>query len=214
MNGTAPPSTFDRLLRRWWRRGRPTGTSEACPALARAFVPDPTRERGKPTVPRVFRRKRAVRPPAFQILPEPPPRLSSLRPTHRTRRRRRRRRRTEHPATHPTAQQPMPGLVPLHPPRHPPLRRRHLLRARLGPLFTLTQATKMLDRTNLSGSGSSSAPDSPDGPARQTFGLNICPPCRQGFIETVRKAREEIWACSPRWFGLLGPDKGVDVAAV
>jgi hypothetical protein len=72
----------------------------------------------------------------------------------------------------------------------------------------------MLDRTNLSGSGSSSAPDSPDGPARQTFGLNICPPCRQGFIETVRKAREEIWACSPRWFGLLGPDKGVDVAAV
>jgi hypothetical protein len=82
------------------------------------------------------------------------------------------------------------------------------------PLFTLTQAVEMLDRTDLSGSASSSTPDSPDGPARQTFGLNVCPPCRQDFVETVRKAREEIWTCLPRWFGLLGPDKGVDVAAV
>lgn len=71
-------------------------------------------------------------------------------------------------------------------------------------LFTLTQAAEMLDRTDFYVPGAAAAAGSEDGtaPDRRTFGLNLCYACKREFRERVRKAREELWSCLPRWFGL------------
>jgi hypothetical protein len=57
------------------------------------------------------------------------------------------------------------------------------------PLFTLLQAIEMLTRTDFS-----------NGVTRG--GLNMCHACKLDFAVTVGKAREEVWARIPGWFGL------------
>ncbi|KAG5349301.1 hypothetical protein E4T56_gene11640 [Termitomyces sp. T112] len=60
-------------------------------------------------------------------------------------------------------------------------------------LYTLTQAMDMLSRTDFS-----------DG--QRQCGLRICQPCKVDFAACAMKAREEVWAALPRWFGLTGED--------
>jgi len=57
------------------------------------------------------------------------------------------------------------------------------------PLFTLLQAVDMLNRTDLS-----------DG--EQQCGLRLCYPCKLDFAGAVGRAREEVWALLPYWFGI------------
>ena len=79
-------------------------------------------------------------------------------------------------------------------------------------LFTLTQAVEMLDRTDFYVSGSTPPGDGDNGsntnqpPPQRTFGLKVCPVCKQEFKEKVGKAREEMWSYLPLWFGLVGPE--------
>ncbi|KAG5640504.1 hypothetical protein DXG03_008280 [Asterophora parasitica] len=56
-------------------------------------------------------------------------------------------------------------------------------------LFTLTQAMEMLSRQDFS-----------DG--YRQCGLKICPACKVDFAACTLKAREEVWASLPEWFGL------------
>ncbi|KAG6860522.1 hypothetical protein C0995_010197 [Termitomyces sp. Mi166 len=60
-------------------------------------------------------------------------------------------------------------------------------------LYTLTQAMAMLSRTDFS-----------DG--QRQCGLRICQPCKVDFAACAMKAREEVWAALPKWFGLTGED--------
>lgn len=57
-------------------------------------------------------------------------------------------------------------------------------------LFTLTQATEMLSRTDFS-----------DG--KKKCGLRLCLPCKIDFATCAAKAREEVWESLPVWFGLV-----------
>lgn len=63
------------------------------------------------------------------------------------------------------------------------------------PLFTLVQATEMLSRTDFS-----------DG--QRQCGLKLCQPCKADFTVSALKARQEVWALLPTWFGLVGGEKG------
>jgi hypothetical protein len=76
-------------------------------------------------------------------------------------------------------------------------------------LFTLTQATEMLDRTDFYIASSHGSETN-----RRTFALNLCQPCKQDFRERVRKAREEMWSYLPMWFGLAGSEAGAEDAQV
>ncbi|KAG2351615.1 hypothetical protein BDR07DRAFT_1583041 [Suillus spraguei] len=60
------------------------------------------------------------------------------------------------------------------------------------PLHTLLQAAEMLERTDFS-----------DGV--KTCGLRMCSVCKSEFIDTVKKARLEVWELIPEWFGLREP---------
>ncbi|KAG6890851.1 hypothetical protein C0992_012490 [Termitomyces sp. T32_za158] len=64
-------------------------------------------------------------------------------------------------------------------------------------LYTLMQAMDMLSRTDFS-----------DG--QRQCGLRICQPCKVDFAACAMKAREEVWAALPRWFGLTGEDDADD----
>lgn len=57
------------------------------------------------------------------------------------------------------------------------------------PLFTLVQAVDMLSRTDFS-----------DG--EKQCGLKMCNSCKIDFASAVGRAREEVWALIPGWFGL------------
>lgn len=57
------------------------------------------------------------------------------------------------------------------------------------PLFTLTQASEMLERKDFS-----------DG--ERVRGLGICESCKAEFRDCVRRAREDVWRLIPGWFGL------------
>ncbi|GLB36893.1 putative broad-Complex, Tramtrack and Bric a brac [Lyophyllum shimeji] len=59
-------------------------------------------------------------------------------------------------------------------------------------LFTLNQAMEMLSRTDFS-----------DG--QRQCGLKMCHPCKVDFAACATKAREEVWASLPVWFGLTEP---------
>ena len=56
-------------------------------------------------------------------------------------------------------------------------------------LYTLIQATEMLSRTDFS-----------DG--EKQCSLKICTACKNDFSKEAKKAREEVWASIPKWFGL------------
>ncbi|KAG6843965.1 hypothetical protein H0H87_011336 [Tephrocybe sp. NHM501043] len=60
-------------------------------------------------------------------------------------------------------------------------------------LYTLTQAMEMLSRTDFS-----------DG--QRQCGLRMCQPCKMDFAACAMKAREEVWAALPKWFGFTGDD--------
>ncbi|KAJ7053230.1 hypothetical protein C8F01DRAFT_1375387 [Mycena amicta] len=57
------------------------------------------------------------------------------------------------------------------------------------PLYTLVQAIDMLSRMDFS-----------DG--QRQCGLKMCHPCKVDFAKTAQRAREEVWALLPSWFGL------------
>jgi hypothetical protein len=57
------------------------------------------------------------------------------------------------------------------------------------PLFTLLQAVDMLNRTDFT-----------DG--EKQCGLRLCYPCKIDFAGAVVRAREEVWALLPYWFGI------------
>ncbi|KAF5376909.1 hypothetical protein D9615_007350 [Tricholomella constricta] len=57
-------------------------------------------------------------------------------------------------------------------------------------LYTLTQAMEMLSRTDFS-----------DG--QRQCGLRLCQACKVDFAACAMKAREEVWAALPEWFGLV-----------
>lgn len=60
------------------------------------------------------------------------------------------------------------------------------------PLFTLSQADAMLDRTDFC--------DGTDPKVMCT--LNICAPCKENFRMKIKEAREDVWRLLPDWFGL------------
>ncbi|KAF9482912.1 hypothetical protein BDN70DRAFT_904417 [Pholiota conissans] len=62
------------------------------------------------------------------------------------------------------------------------------------PLYTLTQASEMLTRTDFS-----------DG--QRQCGLKLCQACKTDFAEATAKAREEVWSLLPQWFGFIEGDK-------
>ncbi|PAV20574.1 hypothetical protein PNOK_0320100 [Pyrrhoderma noxium] len=57
------------------------------------------------------------------------------------------------------------------------------------PLFSLTQAANMMNRTDFS-----------DG--NQFCSLKLCAPCRTDFSVSVKNARERVWLQIPSWFGM------------
>ncbi|PPQ88269.1 hypothetical protein CVT25_005432 [Psilocybe cyanescens] len=61
------------------------------------------------------------------------------------------------------------------------------------PLYTLSQATEMLSRTDFS-----------DG--QRQCGLKLCQPCKNDFAEAASKARQEVWTLLPQWFGFVESD--------
>lgn len=61
-------------------------------------------------------------------------------------------------------------------------------------LFTLIQAMEMLSRTDFS-----------DG--QRQCGLRMCQPCKTDFAVSAIKARADVWASLPAWFGLADPKK-------
>ncbi|KIJ19652.1 hypothetical protein PAXINDRAFT_127876 [Paxillus involutus ATCC 200175] len=61
------------------------------------------------------------------------------------------------------------------------------------PLFTLMQATEMLERKDFS-----------DGV--KTCGLKLCGVCKREWRGEVGRAREEVWQLIPAWFGLKDLD--------
>ncbi|KAG6828380.1 hypothetical protein H0H92_008180 [Tricholoma furcatifolium] len=65
-------------------------------------------------------------------------------------------------------------------------------------LYTLTQAVDMLERTDFF-----------DG--QRQCGLRMCRACKLDFAACAAKAREEVWAALPKWFGLTGEDGEDDI---
>lgn len=65
------------------------------------------------------------------------------------------------------------------------------------PLFSLTQATEMLSRSDFS-----------DG--RRQCGLRLCHPCKVDFAASATMARQEAWSLLPQWFGLEERKTDVD----
>ncbi|THH05486.1 hypothetical protein EW145_g4762 [Phellinidium pouzarii] len=57
------------------------------------------------------------------------------------------------------------------------------------PLFSLTQASEMMSRTDFS-----------DG--TQFCSLKICAACKMDFSQSVKAARERVWMQIPSWFGM------------
>jgi hypothetical protein len=66
------------------------------------------------------------------------------------------------------------------------------------PLYTLTQASEMLTRTDFS-----------DG--QRQCGLKLCQACKADFAEAAAKAREEVWSLLPQWFGFVEGDNPVSL---
>ena len=60
------------------------------------------------------------------------------------------------------------------------------------PLFSLLQAADMLTRTDFLDAD------------QQYCGLNLCLPCKIDVAAAVGRAREEVWALLPSWFGIQG----------
>lgn len=58
------------------------------------------------------------------------------------------------------------------------------------PLFSLTQASEMMSRTDYTADGT-------------TFcSLRLCSACKVDFAQAVRAGRERVWAQIPSWFGM------------
>jgi hypothetical protein len=72
------------------------------------------------------------------------------------------------------------------------------------PLFTLVQALEMLSRTDFTtadmGTGDT---NSEGGSGQKKCGLKLCAMCKLDFAKAVVRAREEVWALLPAWFGLV-----------
>jgi hypothetical protein len=60
------------------------------------------------------------------------------------------------------------------------------------PLYTLTQAVKMMSRKDFS-----------DGSGGALVSLKVCAACKMDFAEAAAGVRERMWAMIPSWFGLV-----------